>query len=90
MIHDDRSPASEILAKELGSASRSMADFEPGDYLPLLEALDESEDQKAELLGIIWDIMRSFVEMNLPVESCEQILNSITMEPEERAESDND
>ncbi len=49
----------------------------PADYLGDLEEFDASEEQKLELLGILWSISRSMVELGFSTELreviCEQL-----------------
>ncbi|GJE61011.1 hypothetical protein [Methylobacterium trifolii] len=52
----------------------SMADFDRGIYRSYLDGIDINEDQKDDLLNIVWSMMRMFVDMNLPVDSCGQIV----------------
>jgi hypothetical protein len=49
-------------------------DFDASRYLGDLEGMDITEAQKRELLGVLWCIMRSFVEMGLDVNRCGQLL----------------
>ncbi len=55
----------------------SMADFDEEAYRPYLKGLDISDEQASELMRIVWDIMRMWVEMDLPADSCGQIVESI-------------
>lgn len=52
-----------------------LADFDAGRYLPELEEFEISDAQKHELLGTLWSIMRSFVELGFDVKICEQIFD---------------
>lgn len=58
-------------------ASHSLADFDEDTYRPYLDGLNISDKQASELMRIVWDIMRMWVEMDLPVDSCGQIVESI-------------
>lgn len=53
------------------------------DYRSEIDELEISDAQAAELLGTLWEIMRSFVELGFTVNICEQIL-----EKSARVESD--
>ena len=56
------------------SSSSSMADFDEAIYRPYLDGLDLTEAQACEFLRVVWSIMRMFVDLNLPVDSCGQII----------------
>lgn len=46
-------------------------------YLPDLDGMGVSEDGKRELLEVLWDIMRMFVELGYSVDVREQALIEI-------------
>lgn len=46
-------------------------------YRALLGDCDLTEEQANELLGILYDIMRSFVELGFDVDSCGQMLEDL-------------
>ncbi len=48
-------------------------DFDPGRYRADLAGLDLTEQQQTALLGALWSIMQSFVEMGLDVKNCGQV-----------------
>lgn len=48
--------------------------LDPADYLPDLADLDLTEAQKIELLGILWSIMSSMVDLGFDRKTCERIL----------------
>jgi len=66
-----------LLERQPSEALASLANFDEADYRSYLESLEISERQKSELMRIVWDIMRMWVEMDLPAESCGQILDCI-------------
>lgn len=68
-----------INQKQVSKAApaSSMADFDEEAYRPYLNGLDISDEQASELTRIVWDIMRMWVEMDLPADSCGQIVESI-------------
>jgi hypothetical protein len=70
---------------ENDSRSISMNDFNAADYLPHLDGLDMTDDQKAELMLVVWDIMRMWVEMDLPVQSCGHLVQSLIDPPCDKA-----
>ena len=55
----------------------TMADFNDAEFRPYLADLDLSEAQKGELLQTLWNIMRMWVEMDLPLDSCGQIIEAM-------------
>lgn len=59
-------------------APSSMADFDKATYSPLLDGIDIDDGQKSEFLRILWDMMRCFVEWNVPSESWGQIVDAFT------------
>ena len=59
------------------SVAASMADFDENEFRSHLNGLDISDEQASELMRIVWDIMRMWVEMDLPADSCGQIVESI-------------
>lgn len=46
-------------------------EMNPADYLPDMDGFDLTEDQKIELLGTLWDIMRRFVEIGVDVDEAD-------------------
>jgi hypothetical protein len=46
-----------------------------------LEGFDITDDQKAELLGILWSIMASFARLGFDVKICEQIFDAAGILP---------
>ncbi len=42
-------------------------EYEPAEYLSDLDGMDLTDEQKAELLQVLWEIMRSFVEMSVDI-----------------------
>ena len=58
--------------------SASMADYDEAKFLPYLEGIDLDLDQKHAFLGILWDMMRSCVEMNVPPKIWGQMIDSFT------------
>jgi hypothetical protein len=46
-------------------------------YLCELDGMDISEDSKRELLEVLWDIMRMFVELGYDADVRGQVLNQI-------------
>lgn len=56
----------------------SMAEFDPEKYRPYLEGIAFTDAQANEFLGILWDMMRMFVEIDVPVDNCGQIVESIS------------
>lgn len=62
-------------------ASASMADFDETKYRPYLDGIDLDDKQKGEFLAIVWDIMRRWVEMDLPLDSCGQIIEAMIDPP---------
>lgn len=55
----------------------TMAEFNDAEYRPYLADLDLSEAQKGEFLQILWNILRMWVEMDLPLDSCGQIIEAM-------------
>ncbi|MDJ0921878.1 MAG: hypothetical protein QNI84_12185 [Henriciella sp.] len=49
-------------------------DLDLAKYLTKLDALDYTEEQKAELLNTLWEIMRSFVELGFGGDSMQMIM----------------
>lgn len=60
----------------------SAVEFDAQRYLPELADLEISEGQKTELLGILWSIMRSFVDLGFDVKRCGQLLPILSENPE--------
>ena len=48
--------------------------FDPADYRDDLAKLDISEEEAAEMLAVLWDIMRAFVDLGWGVDSVSKIL----------------
>ena len=46
-------------------------------YRREISTLDLTEDQAVEMLGILWDIMRRFVELGISTEMCGSILEAV-------------
>lgn len=65
------------LANTTEPPTGSLAEFDEGKYLPYLDGLDLDEAQKREFLVIIWNIMRTWVMMDLPLDSCGQIIDAL-------------
>lgn len=59
------------------AATPSMADFDEAEFLPYLDDMDLSEVQKSEFMHVLWDIMRMFVEIDMPVEIWGQIVEPL-------------
>lgn len=76
MTMDDEHRFSERITKE--AATVSMADFDLDAYRPYLDGINLGEAQEAELLRTLWDIMRCFVELDVPAESWGQIVASLS------------
>jgi hypothetical protein len=72
-MSNDHTTSATTVAPDSALGSSGLADFEAGRYLPELDELEVSETQKLELLGTLWSIMRSFVELGFDVKICEQI-----------------
>lgn len=81
MAMDDEHRFSERITKE--ATSVSMADFDLEAYRPYLDGIDLGEAQEAELLRTLWDIMRCFVELDVPPETWGQIVASLTASEED-------
>ena len=73
--------------EEQRSDANSMADFDEAAYRPYLDGLDMSEAQAAEFMRVIWSMMRLFVELNLPVDSCGQIVLGLIEQACEESDS---
>ena len=76
MTMDDEHRFSERITKE--ATSVSMADFDLDAYRPYLDGIDLDNSQEAELLRTLWDIMRCFVELDIPPESWGQTVANLT------------
>ncbi len=59
----------------------STVDFDPAAYMDDLDGFDIAEDEKAELLRILWSIMASFVRLGFDVKICEQIFDAAGILP---------
>lgn len=51
-------------------------DFDPERYRADLAELSLTPEQETELLGCLWSIMRSFVELGFSVEGCGQLVDA--------------
>ncbi len=76
MTMDDEHRFSERITKE--AATVSMADFDLDAYRPYLDGIDLDQAQEAELLRTLWDIVRCFVELDVPPETWGQIVANLT------------
>lgn len=56
--------------------------LDPADYLPDMAGLDLTEVQKIELLGILWSIMGTMVDMGFDRKTCERILAGAGLIPD--------
>ena len=62
------------------TAQRSaVSGFDPAKYRAEVDAFDITEEQKQELLLILWSIMRSFVELGFNVDVCSALLTDNTI-----------
>lgn len=59
------------------SPTGSMAEFDEARYLPYLAEFDMTEAQKREFVLIVWNIMRMWIELDLPLDSCGQIIEAL-------------
>lgn len=67
-------------------ASSPFLDFNAEKYLGHIDEFDMTEEQKRELLGTLWSIMCSFVQLGFDLKNCGQILESFA----EAAQGDSD
>lgn len=54
-------------------------EMDAADYLPDMEEFNMTEAEKIELLRVLWDVMRRFVEMNIDIgeaDPCGQIFGN--------------
>jgi len=58
---------------EIGALPSAPA-FDPAEYREELKALDISDAEAEEFLAILWDILRSFVEIGFGVDSVSAVL----------------
>lgn len=65
------------LANTTEPPPTSLAEFDEAKYLPYLDDFDLDEAQKRELLGLVWNIMRAWIIMDLPMDSCGQIIEAL-------------
>ena len=73
MSMDERDRLAPTTQPPLGS----LAEFDEEKYLPFLEGLDLEDAQKREFLSIPWSIMRTWIVMDLPMDSYEQIIEAL-------------
>jgi len=64
-----------------------MADFDERDYRSYLDGLDLTDEEASELMRVVWSIMRMFVEMDLPVDSCGQIVQGFIEQASRESDS---
>lgn len=68
----------ESYSRPIASASEEqllpLSDFDQSKYEPFLKGINVSEEQKGQFLILISNMMRSFVEMNIPAESWGRII----------------
>lgn len=57
------------------TGSTSPLSFDPTRYRTEVDQFDITEEQKQELLTILWSIMRSFVELGFDVDVCAALLS---------------
>lgn len=76
MTNDYQPPASDALSSELSSGFSLLA-FDPEDYDEFFEGDKIDEDQKQELLEILWRIVITFVDMGFGLEATQQALASL-------------
>lgn len=65
-------------------------DLDADDHLPDLDGIDITEDQKRELLNVIWSIIRSFVHLGFDigfVDPCGQIFGPFNAAAENGADA---
>ncbi|KAI93778.1 hypothetical protein T281_14700 [Rhodomicrobium udaipurense JA643] len=70
-----------VAAQRREPQGLSTADFDPAAYMDDLNDFDITDDQKEELLGILWSIMASFVRLGFDVKICEQIFDAAGILP---------
>ena len=58
---------------DLAELDPAPSDFDPEKYVDELSDFDLTEEQKIELLEIIWSIMRTFVELGFDAKNWGQI-----------------
>jgi hypothetical protein len=58
--------------------SEPCPEFDPAKYRAELAGLGLTKKQEDELLGILWSIMYSFVQLGFDVKNCGQIFESFT------------
>lgn len=73
--------------QEKRSVSVSMADFDEEAYRPYLSGLDVTDEQASELMRVVWNIMRMWVEMDLPADNCGQIIERVIIPPASESDS---
>ena len=56
--------------------------FDPAKYHTELDDFDLTEEQKQELLAVLWSIMCSFVELGFSVDVCTALLGDASPIPE--------
>lgn len=65
---------------ESGAGAESLAGVPPldvGKYRPYLDDFDITEEQKAEIIRILWNMMISFVDLGFGQESVQRIFPAI-------------
>ena len=78
MNMDEQDRFSERITEKLES-SLSMAEYDEAKFLPYLEGIDLDTAQKQAFLGILWNMMRSCIEMNVPPKIWGQMIETITL-----------
>lgn len=64
------------IAKTDGAALPPISlSVDPARYRAEVDAFDITEEQKQELLAILWSIMRSFVELGFDFDVCGAVFN---------------
>lgn len=63
------------------SPPNNPTDFDINHYLEMAKDFDMSEQEKIELLTVLWDIMRRFVELGFGVDSVSLLGDEIAEKP---------
>lgn len=74
---NDQDRFSERIEAAGDNQAKSTSDFDEASYLPMLDGLDMAESQKLECLRILANIMRIFVDLDIPAETWGQITQAI-------------
>lgn len=93
MTTNEHAPLFSVCSGERHLPAHTIANLEERSYAHHLDGLDVTERQKSDLMLVVWALMRTWVEMDLPIGTCgpifEALLSPSANETEPAKETEN-